>query len=154
MAFRTSASRAFSSTASTRAHRALVYTSKGEPSAVLKAVTFPTLPTPASGTLNIRYLLSPVNPADVNTVQGVYPAKPSPAGVQISQAASAEGDIFVGGHEAVAEVTAVGDGVSGFARGDWGECPPQRIRLIIELHFSGHGQGAKRDMGLRGECGR
>lgn len=48
---------------------------------------------PGPGKVRVRYLASPVNPADINQVQGVYPIKPSlPA---------------VGGNEMVGEVEEV-----------------------------------------------
>ncbi|KAJ7115763.1 NAD(P)-binding protein [Mycena epipterygia] len=104
MAFRASA---------VRANRAIVYTQNGEPSQVLSSLTFKALPPPAPNSLNIRFLLSPVNPADINVIQGVYPAKPALTPL-------VNGDpVFVGGNEGLAEVTQVGSGVSGLTRGDW-----------------------------------
>ncbi|KAJ6457166.1 hypothetical protein C8R47DRAFT_995804 [Mycena vitilis] len=96
-----------------RANRAIVYTQNGDPGQVLSALTYKPLPAPRPNTVNIKYLLAPINPADINVVQGVYPAKPSltPLG---------DGDpVFVGGNEGLAEVTQVGTGVSGLATGDW-----------------------------------
>ncbi|KAJ7918953.1 hypothetical protein B0H13DRAFT_1990791 [Mycena leptocephala] len=81
-----------------RANRAIVYTQTGDPSQVLSALTYKSLPPPPPETVNIKYLLAPINPADVNVIQGVYPAKPSLG---------------------LAEVTQVGTGVSGLAAGDW-----------------------------------
>lgn len=113
------ATRAFSTTTSLRKHRALVYASHGDPSSVLRVVSFPTLSPPSPGAVNVRFLLSPVNPADVNTIQGVYPTRPLPADQSILQAAATEGSIYVAGGEGIAEVTAVGDSVSGVSKGDW-----------------------------------
>ncbi|KAJ7432641.1 hypothetical protein B0H11DRAFT_2154665 [Mycena galericulata] len=104
MAFRASA---------VRANRAIVYTQTGEPSQVLSALSFPPLPLPPPNTLNLRFLLSPVNPADVNVIQGVYPAKPSLTEIV------EKSPVFVGGNEGLAEVTQVGTGVSGLTAGDW-----------------------------------
>jgi trans-2-enoyl-CoA reductase len=63
----------------------------------------------------VRLILSPINPANVNVIEGVYPSKPRPSlfpGIQ--------GDVFVGGNEALAEVTTVGEkSVRGLKRGDW-----------------------------------
>ncbi|KAJ6581315.1 hypothetical protein B0H19DRAFT_1018049 [Mycena capillaripes] len=96
-----------------RANRAIVYTQNGDPSQVLSALSYASLPSPPPDTVNIKYLLAPINPADVNVVQGVYPAKPSPTSL-------VEGHpVFVGGNEGLAEVTQVGDGVSELAVGDW-----------------------------------
>lgn len=50
-------------------------------------------------------LAAPINPADINTIQGVYPVKPEfPA---------------IPGNEGVAEIIAVGDEVSNLKIGDW-----------------------------------
>jgi NADPH:quinone reductase-like Zn-dependent oxidoreductase len=115
--------RLFSTTPIHYAHRALVYGGKGEPSAVIRAVSFPTLAPPPPKGLNIRVLAAPVNPADVNVIQGVYPDKPSPAIPEIQSAAGAKGDdkVYVGGNEGIAEVVSVGSAVQGVSKGDWGE---------------------------------
>ncbi|KAJ6518616.1 hypothetical protein C8R45DRAFT_884592 [Mycena sanguinolenta] len=95
-------------------NRAIVYTQNGDPAQVLSALTYKPLPPPPSETVNIKYLLAPINPADVNVVQGVYPAKPS-----LTSLVDGHPDVFVGGNEGLAEVTQVGSGVSGLAVGDW-----------------------------------
>ncbi|XP_053683940.1 enoyl-[acyl-carrier-protein] reductase, mitochondrial [Sabethes cyaneus] len=75
----------------------------GDPPKVVK-LEKETLPEPSSGEVLIRTLYAPINPADINTIQGKYPVKPPfPA---------------VGGNECVAEVVAVGDQVSRLAVGD------------------------------------
>jgi NADPH:quinone reductase-like Zn-dependent oxidoreductase len=112
--------RAFSSTAAAFGHRALIYSSRGEPASVIRAVTFPTLPPPPPKALNVRVLAAPVNPADVNTVQGVYPSKPLPASEHVQAAAGGDEPVFVGGNEGIAEVVEVGIGVEGVSKGDWG----------------------------------
>jgi len=115
-----SQSRTFSASCSALGRRAIVYSQNGEPSEVLKALTSDDLPPPPAGTANIRFLLSPVNPADINVIQGVYPKKPE---VQISLSSSGLGSqdspAFVAGNEGVAEITALGEGVAGLHKGDW-----------------------------------
>lgn len=104
--------RLFSSTSALSAHRAIVYQSPGDPASVLKACTFPDLPPPALQHVNVRFILSPINPADINVVEGAYPLKPS------ADPSIANDPLFVGGNEGLAEVTGVGDGVAGVAKGD------------------------------------
>ncbi|KAF8892102.1 trans-2-enoyl-CoA reductase [Infundibulicybe gibba] len=103
-----------------RADRAIVYTQNGDPSKVLTAFTYPPLPAPGPSTVNIKFLLSPINPADVNVVEGVYPSKPN---LNDSLAASGKGSVeepvYVGGNEGLGQVIAVGSGVSGLQKGDW-----------------------------------
>ncbi|EIN06047.1 NAD(P)-binding protein [Punctularia strigosozonata HHB-11173 SS5] len=106
--------RPFSTSCRVLANRAIVYSANGEPSSVLGTTTFPTLPSPPPGAVNVRFRLSPINPADVNVVEGKYPAKPAPS------ALSKEGSpVFVGGNEGLAEVSSVGQGVTGLSVGDW-----------------------------------
>ncbi|KAJ7126551.1 hypothetical protein C8R43DRAFT_897703 [Mycena crocata] len=105
MAFRASA---------IRANRAIVYNQNGDPSQVLSALTYKSLPPPPPKTLNIRFLLAPINPADINVIQGVYPAKPS-----LTPLVEGREPVFVGGNEGLAEVTQVGSDVSGLSGGDW-----------------------------------
>jgi NADPH:quinone reductase-like Zn-dependent oxidoreductase len=67
---------------------------------------------PAPGTINIRFLLSPINPADINVIEGVYPTKPS----------KNEYGYYVGGNEGIARVTGVGEMNDDGGRlgvGDW-----------------------------------
>ena len=62
-------------------------------------------------TVQVRFLASPINPADVNQVQGAYPLKP--AFEQLGDAKAA-----VGGNEGVAEVIATGKNVNSLKVGD------------------------------------
>jgi mitochondrial enoyl-[acyl-carrier protein] reductase / trans-2-enoyl-CoA reductase len=62
----------------------------------------------------MRFILSPINPADVNVIEGVYPSKPQPSSFPGVQA-----EVFVGGNEGLGEVTSVGEGVKSLKRGDW-----------------------------------
>ncbi|KAK7040732.1 hypothetical protein VNI00_009638 [Paramarasmius palmivorus] len=90
-------------------NRAIVYPQNGEPHEVLRIQSLPSpcVP-PAPGTINVDFILSPVNPVDINTIQGVYPVKPR-----------LEGQIFVGGKEGLAQVDEIGEGVDGLKKGDW-----------------------------------
>lgn len=73
-------------------------------------VEFP-LPKLQSDTVHVRFLASPINPADVNQVQGAYPIKPAFEDLGPVKAA-------VGGNEGVAEVIAAGDAVQDLKVGD------------------------------------
>jgi trans-2-enoyl-CoA reductase len=65
-------------------------------------------------------LLSPINPADINVVEGVYPSKPSLVScLATSGKGSPEEPVFIGGNEGLAEVVRIGDGVTGLQEGDW-----------------------------------
>jgi mitochondrial enoyl-[acyl-carrier protein] reductase / trans-2-enoyl-CoA reductase len=110
-----SSCRLFSTSARIHANRAIAYSHNGQPADVLRALTIPnlTIPPPPQ-TVNLRFILSPINPADVNVVEGVYPSKPQP-----SSFPGVQGDVFVGGNEGLGEVTDVGEGVKNLKRGDW-----------------------------------
>lgn len=94
--------------------RAFIYKEYGNPLDVLQAITYPT-PTepPAKGTLNAKFILSSLNPADINTVEGVYPSRPSISNI------GRENNVFIAGNEGLAEVISVGHGVQGVKAGDW-----------------------------------
>ena len=93
------------------ANRAVVFTENGNPAEVLRIQSYDPLPPPPPDSLNIRFRLAPINPSDVNVVQGVYPVKP--AQLRLSRS-----DVFVGGNEGVAEVEDVGSNVEGIQKGD------------------------------------
>ncbi|KAK0420818.1 hypothetical protein QR680_014907 [Steinernema hermaphroditum] len=83
-------SRAFSA-------KKLVYSQYGDPAKVIKLEEFEETK-PGNSEVAVRWLAAPVNPADINQIQGVYPLKPPmPA---------------VGGNEGCGVVTAVGSGVN------------------------------------------
>ncbi|OBZ81433.1 Trans-2-enoyl-CoA reductase, mitochondrial [Choanephora cucurbitarum] len=92
---------------------AMVFADYGQPSQVLKWHSY-RLPALTADTVHVKFLASPINPADVNMIQGVYPIKPK------FQKLGDESDelLAVGGNEGVAEVVAVGDDVSSLKVGD------------------------------------
>ncbi|KAH6916238.1 trans-2-enoyl-CoA reductase [Coprinopsis sp. MPI-PUGE-AT-0042] len=102
--------------------RAVVYTENGDPSSVLDVISIPPIPaTPPPNSVNIKFLLSPINPADINVIEGVYPSQPTKTDALTPSGKGSEGyPVFVGGNEGLAEVTAVGEGAAAsFKVGDW-----------------------------------
>ncbi|KAK7030773.1 mitochondrial putative trans-2-enoyl-CoA reductase [Favolaschia claudopus] len=97
-----------------QSNRAVIYTENGDPTQVLRTLTYKPLPSPQSGTVNIKYLLAPINPADINVIQGVYPAKPT-----LTSLVAGQPEVFVGGNEGLGEITQIGPDVSGMSVGDW-----------------------------------
>lgn len=110
--------RGFATSSARQANRAVVYNAPGAPKSVLSVVTYPDLPSPPAQSLNVRYILSPVNPSDINVVEGVYPAKPTLTDALVP-GHKLERPVYVGGNEGLAEVTEVGSGVQGVRKGDW-----------------------------------
>jgi NADPH:quinone reductase-like Zn-dependent oxidoreductase len=64
--------------------------------------------------VQLKIRLAPINPADINVIEGVYPEKPSPRDdLGISESA------YIGGNEGLAEVVSTGSDVSELKIGDW-----------------------------------
>lgn len=93
--------------------KALVYSSYGEPRDKLYVHSYSISP-PSKTSVTLRMLAAPINPADVNQIQGSYPTKPPLNTVLGTREPSA-----VGGNEGVAEVIATGGGVETVGKGDW-----------------------------------
>ncbi|KAM9310516.1 enoyl-[acyl-carrier-protein] reductase, mitochondrial [Pholidichthys leucotaenia] len=85
-------------------HRALLYRSHGDPAKVVQLEDVELPPTGAKDVL-VKMLAAPVNPSDINMIQGTYAILPHlPA---------------VGGNEGVAQITEVGSQVTSLKAGDW-----------------------------------
>ncbi|KAL2836212.1 hypothetical protein BJY01DRAFT_238363 [Aspergillus pseudoustus] len=93
--------------------KALVYSKYGEPKDVLQLHKH-SISAPHGTQVNLRLLAAPLNPADVNQIQGVYPSKPPFETTLGTQEPSA-----IAGNEGAFEVIATGSEVKGLARGDW-----------------------------------
>ncbi|XP_066597564.1 enoyl-[acyl-carrier-protein] reductase, mitochondrial [Prorops nasuta] len=90
----------------------LIYDKHGEPASVLQ-IKQSELKEPEKDEVTVKWLLSPVNPADINTIQGRYPIKPTFPSIP--------------GNEGVGEIIAVGSQVKGFSVGD--KIVPGTIKL-------------------------
>ncbi|RMZ88171.1 hypothetical protein DV736_g4594, partial [Chaetothyriales sp. CBS 134916] len=93
--------------------KALVYSNYGEPQDVLSLHGHSISP-PTGSTAVVRFLMAPINPADVNQIQGVYPVRPEMNTLLGTAVPSA-----VAGNEGMAEVIGVGSGVKTVQKGDW-----------------------------------
>jgi len=93
--------------------KALAFKNYGEPKEILYLHTHSISPA-HSNLLTLRFLASPINPADINQLQGVYPSKPT-----FTTALGTSDPIAVGGNEGVAEVITTGEKVKGLKKGDW-----------------------------------
>ncbi|KAG7291706.1 hypothetical protein NEMBOFW57_001725 [Staphylotrichum longicolle] len=94
--------------------KTLVFSRFGEPADVLSLHTHSISPSLPDGAVLLRTLAAPVNPADVNTIQGTYGAKPP-----FSQLLGTPEPAAVPGNEGCFEVVAVGGHVATLRRGDW-----------------------------------
>ena len=86
--------------------KSLIYSAHGDPSKVVERVDSAVISSRLKDNeVLIRMLAAPINPADMNMIQGVYPLLPKlPA---------------VGGNEGVGEVMQVGKAVTELQAGDW-----------------------------------
>ncbi|KAJ2958625.1 hypothetical protein NQZ79_g5807 [Umbelopsis isabellina] len=91
---------------------AMVYSNYGKPSEVL-SIHKHYLPELKPEDVHIRFLAAPINPADCNQVEGVYPIKPP-----FTNALDSHDPVAVGGNEGVAEIIAAGDQVKSLKVGD------------------------------------
>lgn len=92
---------------------ALTFAGHGEPDQVLKLHRHSI--SPAHGDLvTVKFLASPINPADVNQLQGLYPSKPV-----FTTSLGTSDPIAVGGNEGVAQVISKGNDVKHLNIGDW-----------------------------------
>ncbi|CUM62649.1 uncharacterized protein PRCAT00000203001 [Priceomyces carsonii] len=95
--------------------QAVVYSQHGEPKDVLKTHKYEIDDINlADDAVIVKTLGSPVNPSDINQIQGVYPSKPE----KTTELGTAEPSA-VCGNEGLFEVLKVGQGVSKFEVGDW-----------------------------------
>ncbi|AEO65174.1 uncharacterized protein THITE_2111907 [Thermothielavioides terrestris NRRL 8126] len=97
--------------------KTLVFSRFGEPRDVLSLHTHSISPALPDGAALLRALAAPVNPADVNTVQGTYGAKPA-----FERLLGTPEPAAVPGNEGCFEVVAIGGGAGGgggLKKGDW-----------------------------------
>ncbi|KAK9449928.1 uncharacterized protein V1518DRAFT_415081 [Limtongia smithiae] len=93
--------------------KAIVFANYGKPLDALQLHTFP-LPDLSDDTILVKFLASPINPADVNQVEGVYPSKPP----FLTTALDSTIPLAIGGNEGVVEILETGKEVTGFKPGD------------------------------------
>ncbi|KAL8686098.1 MAG: hypothetical protein Q9224_005553 [Gallowayella concinna] len=93
--------------------KVLVYPKHGSPHDVLTLHTHSISP-PHSNLLNLRTLAAPLNPADINQIQGTYPTAPP-----FTQTLGTALPSAVPGNEACFEVLSAGAGCKDVSKGDW-----------------------------------
>ena len=104
---------------------ALVYVKHGNPNEVLQKKTYD-VPAVGPDDVHIQMIASPVNPSDINMIQGVYPIERElPA---------------IGGSEGVGEIVRVGSNISIFKPGDkvftWGKWQCERGHGVQTLYVN------------------
>jgi len=87
--------------------KAMVCEKHGQPKDVLKLKEL-RIPKMKDDEVLVKFLAAPINPSDINQIEGVYPIKP-----RFKEYGA------VGGNEGVAEVVAAGNKVKNLTVGDW-----------------------------------
>src|SRR6202043_3125590 len=88
--------------------RAIVFPSTGNPHQILSLHSYSVPDTPGPNSVLVKFLAAPINPADLNQIEGVYPSKAKFQAIQ-----GKEGEWAVGGNEGVVRILSVGDQVNG-----------------------------------------
>ncbi|KAI2467854.1 NAD(P)-binding protein [Annulohypoxylon bovei var. microspora] len=94
--------------------KSLVFSEYGEPKDVLKLHTHSISPSLPSSSVLLRSLAAPINPADVNTIQGTYGAKPP-----FDRLLGTPEPSIVPGNEGAFEVVSSSASSAGLYPGDW-----------------------------------
>ncbi|KAK6532213.1 mitochondrial 2-enoyl thioester reductase [Arthrobotrys megalospora] len=94
--------------------RSLVFSNFGQPEKVLKLHSYSIAP-PYDDIINVRFIASPINPADINQIEGVYPEKP-----EFTLGLGTGDKSAVPGNEGLVEIVSCGSKVNPSIRpGQW-----------------------------------
>lgn len=94
---------------------AVIFSSHGEPKDVLKTHTYEIDENNiGANEIVLKTSGAPINPSDINQVQGVYPSQPQ----KTTELGTSE-PLAVGGNEGLFEIIKVGSAVKDFQVGDW-----------------------------------
>lgn len=103
--------------------QAVIFSNHGEPSEVLKTHKYEIDDSNLDdSSIIVKTLGSPINPSDINQVQGVYPSQPEKTTALGTSEPSA-----VGGNEGLFEVIKIGSNVKNLSVGDW--CVPTSVNF-------------------------
>lgn len=105
--------------------RAIVYNSYGEPKEELKCHSYQIdVGALEADEVVVESIACPINPSDINQIQGVYPSKPALAVDSLPELTAAAA---VCGNEGLFRILATGAGVAGLQKGDW--CIPADVNF-------------------------
>lgn len=110
---------------STISARAIVYQSYGEPKDELKCQSYNIdLEKLNPDDIVVQSIACPINPSDINQIQGVYPSRPP---ISMDSLPNLSTPSAVTGNEGLFKIIAVGSNVSNFEKGDW--CIPSGVNF-------------------------
>ena len=93
--------------------RAVVFSNYGPPAEALSIIKH-TIPEASGSNVVLRLVACPVNPSDINQIEGVYPSKPV-----FTKDLGTSDAVAVAGNEGCFEVIEVGPEAQGVSVGDW-----------------------------------
>lgn len=93
--------------------RAIAFSNYGPPTETLSLIKH-TIPEASGSNVVLRLLACPINPSDVNQIEGVYPSKP-----KFTKELGTSDAFAVGGNEGCFEVIEAGPDAKGVSVGDW-----------------------------------
>ncbi|KAJ2081167.1 mitochondrial 2-enoyl thioester reductase [Coemansia sp. RSA 988] len=95
-----------------------IYTETGDPQTVMKVIRHSIPDEIGHNQVVLRMLAAPINPSDLNQIEGTYPVKGRFSEINV-EGLQTPLKAAVGGNEGVAEVMSMGRNVSGLQTGDW-----------------------------------
>jgi trans-2-enoyl-CoA reductase len=98
------------------AARVIAYERNGDPASVLCALTLAPRDPLSGKSINVKILLSPINPADLHVVHGTYATEPVLREVNVN---GQEKKLRLPGNEGLGEIAEVGPDVTSVKKGDW-----------------------------------
>lgn len=116
----------------TLSSRAIVFPSTGNPHEVLSLYSYTLPDSPKPDSLLVKFLAAPINPADLNQIEGVYPSKAT-----FRSLPGKDGDWAVGGNEGVVKIIGVGKNVKeeGMEVGRWAIMKSTAFGSLFKLGF-------------------
>ena len=96
--------------------RAIVFPSTGNPHEIASLHSYSLPDTPSLDSILVKFIAAPINPADFNQIEGVYPSK-----AKFQSLPGKEGNCAIGGNEGVVKILQVGKNVKkpGIETGRW-----------------------------------
>lgn len=114
----------FRAMSTVKAHT-IIYNSYGEPKDQLKSHSFDiSLDSLKPDEVVLQTVACPINPSDINQIQGVYPSRPE---ISIDALPGLQEPAAPCGNEGLFKVIALGSSVTGFEKGDW--CIPATVNF-------------------------
>ncbi|KAG0686315.1 mitochondrial 2-enoyl thioester reductase [Pichia californica] len=105
--------------------RAIVYNQYGEPKDEIKCHSYKiNLENLKPDDIVVESIACPINPSDINQIQGVYPSKPP---LSLTSLPNLNNPAAVTGNEGLFKVIAKGSNVNNFENGDW--CIPKNVNF-------------------------